>query len=386
MSEAPDPAATRRPDIAILMPSYVSGGAEAVGFFLAERCLDADLETDLVVARGHGGLKDRPLPGGRKIDLRAPTEFLALPYWLRYLGRENPRCALTLVHTSNLTGGAGAKFRPDVPVIATFHNSIIRAPQDQWWFRRVFGYGTERRLYKRMVRMTAVSRGLADEVAGVFHWPTEHVVHIANAPLTPADETAVIDQVHEVIFEKPVVLGVGRLAAQKDFATLIRAFAAAANRNGARDAHLLILGDGPQRGHLEALAADLGVADRVFLPGFVDNPARYMRRAAVFAISSRFEGFSLVCVEALASGVKIVSTDCKHGPSEILGAGAFGRLTAVGDATALGEALAASLAEGGDHAARRAERKAHLAQYEPDRMAAAYVDLIRDVLAETTLN
>ena len=347
------------------MPSYVSGGAEAVGFFLAEKFIAEGLSVHLVVARGHGGLKDRSLPGGQKIDLNALTEILALPQWLGYLKKHNPRCAMTIVHTANLTGGLGAKFRSDIPVIATFHNSIVRAPKDQWWFRKYFGFSPERQLYKRMERMIAVSKGLADEVAQSFDWPRERVQHIANAPLRPMSETTPIDPEHAHIFNQKVVLGVGRLAHQKDFTTLIDAFKA----SDAQDANLLILGDGPLRSSLESQVKTLGLDGRVFMPGFVENPIRYMQRADVFALPSRFEGFSLVCVEAMASGVNIVATDCKHGPREILKDGAFGRLVPVADANTLGLAIAEALRDGSDHVSRRAERASHLARYAPSAMA-----------------
>jgi glycosyltransferase involved in cell wall biosynthesis len=101
----------------------------------------------------------------------------------------------------------------------------------------------------------------------------------------------------------------------------------------------VILGEGKQRAELETLAAALGIAEDVSLPGFVDNPYAYMARAAVFVLSSAWEGFGNVLVEALACGCPVVSTDCPSGPTEILAGGAYGPLVPVGDDAALAQAI-----------------------------------------------
>jgi glycosyltransferase involved in cell wall biosynthesis len=140
----------------------------------------------------------------------------------------------------------------------------------------------------------------------------------------------------------PVILGVGRLTAQKDFPTLIRAFALVRQQ---RPARLMILGEGPLRPELTALIESLGLGGEVDLVGFQDNPYAYLARSAVFAFSSAWEGFGNVIVEALAVGTPVVSTDCRSGPAEILGHnGEYGRLVPVGDAPALAAAILAVLA------------------------------------------
>jgi glycosyltransferase involved in cell wall biosynthesis len=105
----------------------------------------------------------------------------------------------------------------------------------------------------------------------------------------------------------------------------------------------VILGEGEDRGALDGLAGQLGVAEDVSMPGFVSNPYAYMSRAAVLALSSRWEGFALVIAEALACGTPIVSTDCPSGPAEILQGGRYGALVPVGDPEALGGAIIESL-------------------------------------------
>jgi glycosyltransferase involved in cell wall biosynthesis len=137
-----------------------------------------------------------------------------------------------------------------------------------------------------------------------------------------------------------VVLGVGSLTPRKDFPTLLRAFA----RLERRDARLLLLGEGPERPALAALAGELGISDRLDMPGFVPNPFAYMARAAVFVLSSTLEGLPGALVQALACGCPSVSTDCPSGPREVLEGGALGPLVPVGDDAAMAEAIAAVLA------------------------------------------
>jgi len=137
-----------------------------------------------------------------------------------------------------------------------------------------------------------------------------------------------------------VILSAGRLTAQKDYPTLLRAFA---RLTAGREARLIVLGEGEARGSLEALARDLGVADQIFFASFVENPFAYMARADLFVLSSAWEGHPNVIVEAMACGTPVVSTDCPSGPAEILDNGKYGRLVPVGDADDLSAAMAATL-------------------------------------------
>ncbi len=134
-----------------------------------------------------------------------------------------------------------------------------------------------------------------------------------------------------------MILAIGGLRKVKDFATLLRAFA---RLPAALDARLLVLGEGKERPRLAALAERLGVADRVDLHGFVDDPFPYLARARLLVLSSRREGLSNVLVEAMAMGTPVAATDCPGGVRDLLAQGNLGPLTPVGDA----EALAASMA------------------------------------------
>lgn len=136
--------------------------------------------------------------------------------------------------------------------------------------------------------------------------------------------------------QQPIVLGVGRLTHQKDFPTLLRAFAKMREKLEAR---LVIIGEGEDRPKLEELAKKLKIAKEVDMPGFVDNPYKYMKKADVFVLSSRWEGPGHVPIEAQALKTPVVATDCPTGPRDTLLEGKAGLLVRVGDDKAMANAI-----------------------------------------------
>ena len=207
-----------------------------------------------------------------------------------------------------------------------------------------------RRSYADAHAIIAVSRGVAEDLTARTGIRPERIVTIYNpvAPINLAERAAQpVDHPWFAAGQPPVILGASRLSKSKDFPTLVRAFAQVRRRIPAR---LVILGSAAteaktakQRQMLLDLAAKLGVADDISLPGFVLDPFPYMARASVFVLSSRHEGFGNGLAEAMAVGCPLVSTDCPSGPAEILDGGKRGRLVPVGDAAAMAEALLDSL-------------------------------------------
>lgn len=203
--------------------------------------------------------------------------------------------------------------------------------------------------------VTSVSKGTADNLVRQMSVPREKITVIYNPVVTPAMQRLAAQTPDHPWLQPgcpPVVLAVGRLHPVKDFPTLLRAFARVENHAGPR---LVILGEGGERAALENLAAELGIAERVSLPGWKRNPFALMRRARLFVVSSHAESLCNVLIEAMACGCPVISTDGPYvnGPEEILENGQWGGLVPVGDDGALAAAMEKALQTAPDREALR---------------------------------
>lgn len=197
----------------------------------------------------------------------------------------------------------------------------------------------KRLLYPRADSIIAISDSVGRyvvEKTGVGPQEVTTIYNPAFDPEIPIKARESVDHDWLVDSEKRVVIGVGHLKPAKDFPTLLKAIS---YLNQSDDVYLLLVGEGERKSRLAELATQLGIRDHVSFPGFVDNPYAYMARADVFALSSAWEGFGNVIVEAMACGTPVVSTDCPGGPSEILEGGAYGALVPTGDEIALANAI-----------------------------------------------
>lgn len=338
--------------IALYLPSLVGGGAEQISVTLANGFAERGFAVDLVLAEASGPYLKDVSSAVRIVDLGAKRVLFSLPALIRYLRRERPRAMLSGLHHANVVAVWAARWARTPTVLAVVeHNTLTassaykrrRIPSMPWLMRRA---------YPRADAVVAVSKGVADDLAAAIGLPRERV-HVIYNPIVTDELLTMsrqrVDHPWCAAGAPPVILAVGRLTEQKDFPTLIHAYARLRQRRSAR---LVILGEGEARDELEDLIAHLGLAEDVYLPGFVDNPFSWMRRARLFALSSRWEGLPSVLIQAMACGTQVVSTDCPSGPAEILEDGRWGRLVPVDDAEALAAAMDAALDEDEDvHAA-----------------------------------
>ncbi len=388
--------------VALFMKSLVGGGLQRSVLTLARGIAERDHRVDLVLTRAEGPLRAEVSDAVRIVDLatRSPLQLLpslvtkpggaagllgpfasldpplvfgSVPALARYLVRERPDALISASSWANLAA-LRARRCADVPtsVVVTERNtlSLRSSSQPKRRYRQL--PRLVRRYYPEADRIVAVSHGVADDLASTAELPRERIETIYNPVVTPELRDRAAEPVAHPWFGDggpPIVLGVGRLHPQKDFDTLIRAFARVREK---RPCRLVIVGEGALRGSLMDRVESLGVGADVSLPGFDPNPFAFMARADLFVLSSAWEGFGRVLPEAMACGCPVVSTDCPSGPTEILEGGVYGPLVPVGDDVALAAAIAASL-DGAVDRDRLRERGAHFSMA---RCAERFLELI----------
>ncbi|WP_350282331.1 glycosyltransferase [Nitrosomonas sp.] len=330
--------------IAIYLPSLRGGGAERAMVTLANGFADRGLKIDLVLAQAEGPYLSEISPGVRVVDLQSSRVLTSLPGLVRYLRRERPRAMLSALNHANVIAVV-ARMLARVPVrlvVSERNNVSLSGSSSKDLRSRVVLY-MMRWAYRKADGVTAVSGGVANDLAKTINLPRDRISVVFNPVVTPElIEKSRMPLEHPWLGESkpPVILGVGRLTLQKDFSTLIRAFAQV---RAVYDCRLVILGEGELRAELEQLAASLGVQDSIQLPGFSENPFAWMSRVQLFVLSSRWEGLPNVLIQAMACGAAVVSTDCPNGPDEILEGGKWGKLVPMGDMEALAKAISEDL-------------------------------------------
>ena len=393
-----------KPRLALLLLSLTGGGVERATLRLARELTRRGFGVDLLVCRPQGELlqavpaavrlvplADTGTVRGRLAALQAAADawpallrpilltphasraLRHLPALARYLRTERPAALLSAKTPVNLMA-LWARRRAGVPLrlVVSEHAQLSAVATPDRPAKRSALPELAARFYPEADAIVAVSGGVADDLAALTGLDRGRITVIYNAVVDASfAERAAQPPPHPWLEDggAPVLLAVGRLHRDKDYPTLLRAFARLRQQ---RPERLLILGEGPQLTELLALANTLGIGAEVAMPGFVANPIAAMARAATLVLTSRSEGFGNVLAEALACGCPVVSTDCPSGPREILDGGRYGRLTPVGDADALTTALAATL----DTPTNRETLRGRGRQFSADRAAEAYLDLL----------
>lgn len=343
-------AANLEPKLAIFLPSLSGGGAERSMLNLAHGVAERGYPVDLVLAQAKGPYLSGVHKDVRIVDLKASRVLASLPALARYLRRERPEALISALNFANVVA-VWARRLAGVPkkVLVNEQNTVSRSAYNSAKRRQRMVPYFMKHFYPWADYIIGNSQGVADDLSEVTGLPRQRINILYNPVITPEVREKVHASLNHPWFgpdQLPVILAVGRLTKQKDFPTLIRAFAQVLPT---RPARLMILGEGVDRPILEALVKQLGLQDHVSLPGFVENPYAYMKRAALYVLSSRWEGLPTVLIEALYCGQPIVATDCPSGPREILAGGQHGVLVPVGDVEALGRAMEAGLAGNTPH-------------------------------------
>ena len=320
--------------IAFLLPSLGGGGAERVALTLAKAFAARGHEVDVVVMEHTGELLDAVPPDVRIVDLGVKRMRSVIAPLVRYLRERRPDAIQISMWPLTIMGIIAARVsRVPMRVVVSDHVAYSAPFLSSRQLRLLSG--SARLIYPLADHRVVVSERGAEDLAaltGIARSRFDVVYNPIDVPRTiaPNDEA-------ERAWRGPGrrIITTGSLKPQKNHALLLRGFA----RLHDTDAQLMILGEGPLRTDLERLAADLGCADRVAMPGFKVDPWPYLASAEMFALSSDYEGYPLALAEAMHAGLRIVSTDCVSGPSEMLDGGRFGKLVPVGDERALAEAM-----------------------------------------------
>lgn len=316
---------------------------------------DFDIQVDvLAIVRGSWQTPVVSRPNVRVVDLGVRHTSLVIPAVAAYLRRERPD-AILAVRDRGIRAAVFARCLSGVSVrlVGNLHTNLSAALETKSPFLRWLRCQPMRWISPRADCIIAVSEGVAQDILKVTGLPKERVVAIPNPAIGPDLYAKSRKTPAHPWFGDggpPVILGSGRLTRQKDFATLIRAFALV---RAERECRLVILGEGGLRTQLEALVADLKLGTSVSMPGFIENPYPCMAKSALFVLSSIWEGSPTVLTEALALGVPVVATDCPSGPRETLAGGRYGRLVPMGDPQHLAEAMLETLSHPLDPAVLR---------------------------------
>ena len=382
--------------IALVIPHLGGGGAERSVLRLARGLIERGYRVDILTFKKTDTLAEEVPAGARPLSLE-PKQIhdvrdrirLARRFGFRilkflrksllqdarsvaaYIDDEAPDCILPSLPRAKSAALLSPCFSKRNPkIIPIIHNVLMSRKRR---FRNLYSI-----LLPLADHVVTVSDGVARNIARKLHLPRARISRIYNPAYTgEIAELArgVPDHPWMLADGPPILLGAGRLARVKDFATLLRAFRRV-SRN--RDIRLIILGEGNWRRRLEKRIRKWGLETIVSLPGWASNPYAFMSRASLFVLSSKNEGLGNVLIEAMACGCPCVSTNCPAGPSEILDDGRFGPLVPVGDDCALAAAIERVLDSPPDSNALRGRGQEFSLDTSVDRYERLILNLLRE--------
>ncbi len=326
--------------ILLVIPSLAGGGAERVLLLLTQYLDRSKFIPVIVLFQGTNAYEGEIPPDVKVICLNKKSRydfFRLIRSLARIIQDEEPALIHSfLLYANYLSVMAQRHSRRDVPVLLNqqINMTLVMENCNSPWYIRLLA----RRYYPKATGIICASSGVKEDLVTNFRIPEEKCKVIYN----PCDIVRVTDLAQETVDhiwlqqEIPVLCACGRLTAQKNFPLLLRAIKLGLKEQSLR---LIIIGEGEDRSEIEAYAAALGVAPYVSFLGFQSNPFKYFAKAAAFIVSSSFEGFGIVIVEAMACGVPVISTRCPSGPDEIISDGVNGLLVPCHDESAMAAAI-----------------------------------------------
>ncbi len=331
----------------------------------------------LALFQKEGALLDEISPDVEVYEIQPQDRGMLCRNWARMSGlrhlhvRIRPSVIMSVLWQANtVTLLAAILWRLRVPVV--INEQIAPQASLRSNARRRLVWPLARPVYRRASHVVAISEGIAKELAddrcvrdgqfSVIHNPIP-LAQVLDQAVPPADLES--DPV-------PAILAAGRLVPQKNYPLLLRATALVLRHV---EVNLFILGEGPERQSLERLASVLNISDHVHLLGFHQNPYPFFSAADLFVLTSDYEGFGNVLVEALLLGVPVISTDCPYGPAEILANGRYGVLVPRGDVDSLADAILCLLSDPERRDALSASGRRRAASFSAGKIVPRYEEL-----------
>lgn len=304
------------------------GGVGRLTINLAAEMIRQGYQVDLFLTMYQGDyLKDIP----KEVNLIKGKggAIKSILVFAKYIRTQKPDVIISARDYLNLINIVVTKLvRSKTQLITSVHVDYSGIPEQKKSVRlKVLNY-TLKYLYKKADNVVAVSAGVAKDFSERYNYPLNKIDVVYNPTYVEENYIKESELKYGAFYETdlPIIIGVGRLNNQKNFSLLIEAFEEVNKQIAAK---LIILGEGANRIELEKMIEDKRLKDRVLLPGFVPNPIDYIKKSNVFVMSSSWEGFGNVIVEAMGTGISVVSTDCPSGPAEILNNTKYGTLVSM---------------------------------------------------------
>lgn len=323
-----------RKKVLFFRPSLAQGGADRVTATLLRRFDRSKFELSIALVRAEGPFM-QDLPDDVVVHpLESGRLALSVPALRRLIRKVEPDVVFSTASAANVIAViAHGLARSKARLVLSERSALFRGRAND--IKQRVEVALKRVTYRRADVVTVVSNGLGNQLVTNLSLPRD-LIRVVYNPVVEEDlAERIAEDVEHPWFAPgavPVVVACARLVVQKDYPSLLAAFAKV---RAARDVRLFILGEGALRPVLEAHAQKLGIGSEVCFFGFDKNPLKYMARAQILMHASNTEGLPGSLIQSMACGTPVISTDCDYGPREVITTNVDGFLVPVGDVDAL---------------------------------------------------
>ncbi len=379
----------KKPLIVFFHPYFSDGGVERTNIGLSKELIRNGYEVSFVTINPADYFIDEVHKLGIEfVVLPAKTTLMAQPALVKWLRKKNKVVnSIVVISCQYYVNILCLLFRPfwgrDISHVLSERNHFDEFKVNQHGLKQKIIMWLIPVLYRFADSVIANSSELAADLEKITG---KEVSVIYNPSINSRLQLLAQENIVEKWYlqaRRPIILAVGRLSLQKDFETLINAFA---RLKATHDASLVILGDGVEKVRLEKLIKSYNLHSSVIIPGFVVNPYKFMRSADLFVLSSIYEGLPNVLIEALNLGIPVISTSCSSGPAEILDGGRYGSLVSVGDDEAMCDSMKWVLDHPQEASLKTSAAADSLKRYTPRSVGRQLISFLNDVISSDNKN